>query len=113
MGREAGQFKKGNPGKPKGAVSEKTRVKHEIMTMLGISDIKNHMNTGGYSTMINDIQRLKPKDRVQAYLALMEYVEPKLARREIVTDKPQQIINIFGKTSEDSVDITDNCEVIE
>lgn len=113
------QFKKGNAGRKKGAINVKTKVNNALigMGMNGISDIKLYMDTVGFNRIINDMDKLKPRDRVTAMLALLEYVEPKLARREIVVDKPQQIINIFGKSNIDendnTIDIMDNSQLIE
>lgn len=75
------KFKAGNPGKPKGAVSEKTKFWNEL---------KDWMIEGGADKFKEEMGKLQGKDFIHAYNNALEYFKPKLARTEIkaeVNDK--------------------------
>ena len=78
------------------------------MQIAGISDIKNDLESVGLSDMMTIIRKLRIKDRVQAYLQLMEYVYPKLGRIEVINKPENKVISVFGKLVENTNDeITD------
>lgn len=99
-------FPKGNKGKPKGTLNKKTVVKKQLIATVG--DLANVMGDSGLTDLWHDIGRLKPKDRVAARLALMEFIYPKLSRMEVKQEKEKQIINIFGKQVDDADVISEN-----
>ncbi len=63
------KFAKGNPGKPKGAKNKSTKI--------GQQKIANFLNNGGYDDLMTEIALLEGKDKVQAYIKLIEFVVPK------------------------------------
>jgi hypothetical protein len=71
------KFTKGAGGRPKGAknkVSEQLRERLEILLSDEWQQIKE------------DFKELTPKERIEAYIKLMEYSIPKLNRTELKTD---------------------------
>lgn len=60
-----------NPtGRPKGAVGKKTKAVQE-----SIQWVMEHLE----STLIADLDRVRPERRLQLYTDLMQYVKPKLS----------------------------------
>ena len=70
-------FEKGNQGKPKGALNKKTLVLETFCT-----DIIE----GGMERFNEQLKKLPPQQYVNSYLALLEYVKPKLARQDVNID---------------------------
>src|SRR4051812_12077373 len=91
-------FQKGNPGKPKGAISGKTSAKLALIDTW--KDISSFIENEGAAIFLDKMRKLKPRDYVATYLAMLEYHKPKLSRVEMHTDGNQQIINIFGTAIE-------------
>lgn len=69
-----GQFTQGNKGKPKGAVSDKTKFWNEL---------KGWMTTEGAEKLKEEMGKLKGQQFVYAYGNLLEYFQPKLSRAEV------------------------------
>ena len=66
-----GQFGKGNAGKPKGVQNKLTReYKERIEWVLELLD----------ETLEESLSEMKPKEKVELWLNLQEYVRPKLQR---------------------------------
>ena len=60
-----------NPmGRPKGAISKKTKAVQE-----SIQWVMEHLE----STLIDDLDKVRPERRLQLYTDLMQYVKPKLS----------------------------------
>lgn len=69
-----GQFGKGNPGKPKGAVNKTTyEEKQRIEWVLQLLD----------ESLEDNLSRLRPKEQIELWLNLQEYVRPKLQRMNL------------------------------
>jgi hypothetical protein len=69
-----GQFEKGNNGKPKGAKNKITQeYKERIEWVLELLD----------ETLEESLNDLKPKEKVELWLNLQEYVRPKLQRMNL------------------------------
>lgn len=68
------KFKPGNPGKPKGA---KNKVATEIR-----EKFKELLEAVTVEQMANDLQQLKPAERLNILMGLAEYITPKLARTQ-------------------------------
>lgn len=70
--------KSGNPGgRPKGTSNKSA------------AELRGHVSrlwSDLYDQVLQDIRQLKPRERVQALVALTEYVLPKLQRQETVVD---------------------------
>jgi len=68
-------FKKGNKGKPQGAVNKVTQdIRSKFQQLLdGISVVQ----------MSDDLMEMDPKDRMNIIAGLSEYIIPKLARTTI------------------------------
>ncbi len=65
----------GNPnGRPKGSENKSSQLLRERISTL-LED--------QYEFVLEDIKQLKPKERVDAWLKLLEYAVPKLQRTEI------------------------------
>ena len=79
-----GRFKKGNPGKPKGALSEKTKFWNQL---------KDYMTNDGADKFKDELQKLSGKDYINAFTNTLEYFKPKLQRTEL-TGEDGNAINI-------------------
>ena len=73
---DTGKFKEGNPGKPKGAVSEKTRVWNEISEWFKGEGIE------AYQEELMNMKDSKPDEFLKRFEAMLEYFQPKLSRTE-------------------------------
>lgn len=83
MRNDNGQFLKGNPGKPKGAVSNKTKQWHALNEAI----INDHSER--FKEYLNSLWEGDLKDQQQAaelYLKVLEYFKPKLQRSEVKQD---------------------------
>ena len=77
------QFQKGNAGKPKGAknkVTQNIRDKFEQL-LEGVSVEK----------MVEDLNQLRPNDRLNIIMGLAEYIVPKLARTSLTHEAGESI----------------------
>ncbi|TSA28904.1 MAG: hypothetical protein D4R67_03000 [Bacteroidetes bacterium] len=76
-----GQFVSGNPGKPKGAKNKVTsEQKERIEKVLELID----------ETLEEDLLKMKPKERVDLWAALQEYIRPKLQRTHLEVDANEE-----------------------
>lgn len=97
---EQGRFKKGNPGRPKGAANKSTEALRERVEQL-LSD--------QFDQVLEDMATLSPKERISAYIQLLEYALPKLARTEsTVTNIP---VNPYADWTDEQ--IADELERLE
>ena len=64
-------FAKGNPGKPKGAISEKTRMWEEL---------GQYVVTEGAERAMAVLAAMDDEDFLSAYMQMLEYFKPKQAR---------------------------------
>lgn len=78
------KFKKGqsgNPnGRPKGAKNKDTKALRERI---------NHLLNKNWEAIQTDLEELTPKERIDAYIKLLEYALPKLQRTELSTEQSQ------------------------
>ena len=87
MPKEDTQFKKGNPGKQKGAINKTTRdIKHVIKVILNATTDKD----------IQDIVDKLKKDKPEAYLSFIAKVAPK----DISFTSDREITIHFGKVDD-------------
>ena len=88
-----GKFVKGHGGaKPIGATHKDTsRIRTFIKEL-----IENN-----FEQVIQDIQLLDPKERVNAISNLIEYAIPKLSRTELVEDKETETLDFSKLTDEE------------
>lgn len=77
-----GKFTKGNPGRPKGSKNRATAELRERFQILLDKNIDN---------LQKDLDKLEPKDRINAILNLSQYVLPKLKAHEIMESEPIEI----------------------
>lgn len=80
MAGEKTRFRKGNPGKPKGAVAKVTADVRET--------IKAALSGIDADTLSTKLKGLEGKDYIDAYTKLAEFVVPKLQRTTLNTDDP-------------------------
>ena len=66
----SGQFKPGNPGKPKGAKNKKTRQWEQI---------GEYLVNGGSERFMRIMERADDKEFIDKFLAILNYFKPKLA----------------------------------
>jgi|SRR5690554_1342921 len=74
--KDTGGFKEGNPGKPKGAVSEKTRIWNEI---------SDWFKSEGIEAYQEELMRMREENTgefLKRFEAMLEYFQPKLSRTE-------------------------------
>lgn len=72
-------FKKGAPGKPKGAKNESTLIKEKV-GLTSWDTMCNMIVNEGIDKYMEELFKLKGKDFIFGYTALIEYVKPKLNR---------------------------------
>ena len=75
-----GTFDKGTMGKPKGAISEKTRVWNEISEWFKGEGIE------AYQEELMRIRQESPNEFLKRFEAMLEYFQPKLSRTEFSGD---------------------------
>ena len=94
MRNGGGKFTKGNPGKPKGAISKKTILWNQLGEWF-ISD--------GASKFIHEMKNLEGKEFISAYSLMLEYFKPKLSRSEIIADIGEipSVKELFEMSTED------------
>lgn len=78
-----GKFQKGNPGKQKGAVSEKTKF---------WNGMKDFMINEGAEKFQKELMKLKGPQFVYAYSNALEYFQPKLNRTTLEGDPDKPLI---------------------
>lgn len=83
---ENGQFAEGNTGKPKGANSKQNKEIRERFKML----LNNNMDK-----IQDDLNELKPKERIDAIISLASYVIPKLKATEHRAGEEESIVVSF------------------
>ena len=78
-------FEKGNPGKPKGAVSEKTKMWEEL---------GQYIVTEGAERAMQVLAKMDDDQFLEQYMKMLEYFKPKQARVTHAgdADAPVQII---------------------
>lgn len=77
---ENGRFEKGAPGRPKGAISERTKVWNEIGDWFKSEGLAAYQdNLKGLMESKNPVKQMEGMKR---YEALLEYFSPKLARTD-------------------------------
>ena len=92
-----------NPtGRPKGAINKNTRAVQE-----SIQWVMEHLE----STLIADLDRVRPERRLQLYTDLMQYVKPKLSTTkadiDVRSDNRIEIVivtdNLLPPATDDSI----------
>lgn len=91
MRKTNGQFAKGNAGggRPKGS---KNRSTTELRSFI------NNFINNNLDLIQEDFENLDPKERVNAFIKLLEYSIPKLNRTELMTEieqkKPMVVVDL-------------------
>ena len=76
-----GQFVAGNTGRPRGARNRVTvEQKDRIERVLAMIE----------ETLEEDMLKMKPKERVDLWAALQEYIRPKLQRTQVEVDSHEE-----------------------
>lgn len=84
-----GTLKKGHSGlKPKGAVSEKTRIWNEI------GDWFKNEGMEAYKEELMKMQKDNPAEFMKRFETMMEYFQPKLSRTDVDLKSGGEKINI-------------------
>lgn len=92
---ETGKFKKGNPGKPKGAVSERTMYWDEMKEWVSGEGMNQ------YNEVLQQIKEEDPKEFAKRYEAILEYFKPKLARTEFEDKTPDKELDLSRLTKKE------------
>lgn len=71
------RFEKGNPGKPKGVLNKKTMILETFCQDIIEGGIDR------FNAAMNELAEKKPEKYIDAYMQLLEYVKPKLARSDV------------------------------
>lgn len=91
MAKSSTSFKNGNPGKPRGAVSEKTKMWEALGKMI---------TEGGAERALNFLEKVDDETFMKYYLMLLEYFKPKLQRSDITSNEKPQPSPFEGMTYE-------------
>jgi hypothetical protein len=79
-GRRSTTWKKGeNPVKKKGQISRATKMK-QAMGLENWEGLVQYIEGRGATKLVQEMQKLKGRDFVNAVSALAEYIKPKLSR---------------------------------
>lgn len=76
--------------KPKGAKNKRTILK-EAIGLKNWDELEKFIETNGIEKCVKELQKLSRANYVYAFLALTEYVKPKLARTEVAGDKDKPL----------------------
>ncbi|MBC8436178.1 MAG: hypothetical protein H8D88_01290 [Bacteroidetes bacterium] len=80
---EKGQYAKGHEGKPKGAKNKITALQKErVEFVLNLLE----------DTLEEDMENMKPKERVELWASLQEFIRPKLQRMNVDITPPEDKI---------------------
>jgi len=75
-----GRFSKGNKGKPKGAISEKTKIWEEVGDWFVNEGLEAY--TENLEDMLTSTNPIKKAEGMKHFNALLEYFKPKLSRTD-------------------------------
>jgi hypothetical protein len=91
------RFVKGNPGRPKGSVNKVHAKAKEFLL---------RVNDALEAVIFEDLMTIDPEDRVKLWLALQEYIMPKLSRQEITgIEQPKTELTVnLSKLSNDDLE---------
>lgn len=94
--KPTGGFKKGNPGKPKGAVSFAHTEKRLLI---------EYLKDQGAQKFIEELDKLEGKEFCKMYVPVIELAFPKLSRQEITGKDgkdliPQPILDVRKNNSD-------------
>jgi hypothetical protein len=78
--KKNGQFAQGNSGKPKGAISERTRIWNEIGEWFKGEGLEAYQKN--LTGMLQSGNPTKQLEGMKRFEALLEYFSPKLARTD-------------------------------
>lgn len=94
----AGQFQKGQGGRPKGAINKETAVKQLIQQSLW-DKVGERLTNEGIDRAWDELSTLRGEKYLNGIMALMEYFKPKLNRTELKTDdNATGVVIVMGKT---------------
>lgn len=89
-------FKKGKSGNPNGRPSGTPNA-----ISRDLREVIQNLLESQYEQILTDLEALEPKDRVNAWIRLLDFAVPKLQRTENVIDlsklTDEQIDNLFAK----------------
>lgn len=92
-----GKFKEGNPGKPKGAISEKTAIWNEISEWFKGEGIE------AYQEELMNMREENTGEFLKRFETMLEYFQPKLSRTEFTGDITQKEEIDFSKYTDEEL----------
>ena len=91
----------GNPeGKPKGTISEKSKIWNEIGEWFKGDGLE------AYQKELMTMQKEEPKEFLKRYEAMLEYFAPKLQRTEFEDKTPKEDLDFSDLTNEEIEQLT-------
>jgi hypothetical protein len=94
-----GKFAKGNPGKPVGAKSDKSKIWDEIGEWFKSDGLEAYLDS------LQTMKQVEPTEFMKRYETMLEYFAPKLSRSNVdhttKGDKIQQGINLSTYTDDE------------
>jgi hypothetical protein len=90
--------------RPKGSKNKRTLIK-EAIGIKNWNELTSFVENNGIEKCVKELTKLKGRSYVYAFMALTEFVKPKLARTELVgdPDKPIQVEHDLTKLSKDEL----------
>lgn len=84
MGGERTRFKKGDgrARRTKGALNRKTVIKKQV-GLTSWQNLADYILNEGAEKLIAEMQAMKPKDFAISFIALLEFVKPRLSRQDV------------------------------
>lgn len=100
MGKTSGSFKKGEGGNRKGIKNKKT----QFIESIGLDSwekLQQSVLNKGAEKAVDELMNLKGSQYVLAYLQLLEYVKPKLARTDSNINLKAEVKNFIIELTDD------------
>lgn len=103
-----GRFAEGNKGKPKGAISEKTKIWNEISEWFAGEGLESYQKN--LIAMMDSSATNQSAEGMKRYETLLEYFKPKLSRTEVKAEIKTEEVDLSQYSTKDLEDSIEDSE---